>query len=120
MNIVVLRSTELEIMIAKLAELGIDTRPAVDEDGHPVQAECRVGWCVTPHFTTYLGDVVCTVALTDDQFTRLPEYLEDPIFVCDWRPDVLLEDDTPLPWPAYLIDDGEGGLMEYRAGKIAV
>jgi len=129
-----LRSTDTELLIFKLTQLGIETRPPVDEEGNPLPVEARIGRCNTPALIDDRGHVIVTALLSDAQMALLPEYLEDPVFVCDWRPDVMVEetleitdpetDETrtevvlnPLDWPEYFVPTEDGTIMQ-GAGRI--
>lgn len=138
---VVLRTTDLELMIGKLADLGFETRSALDEEGNSRKIEERIERCNTPALIDARGHVIVTVLMTEAQAELLPEYLDPPEFVCDWMTGVLIEEtedvldpetgeviDTvtvqkPLDWPQYDIEwvDAEGKTQTGRqdAGRIS-
>lgn len=119
---VVFRFSDLETFVSKLAELGVDTKPPVSEDGTTYRIEERVGTCMTPTLATALGALACCVRLTEEQAALIPD-VTAPEFLCDWRSDETEEVEIdgqiveqPLPWPEYEVNayDAEGTVTGTR------
>ena len=123
--IAVFRFLDLETFIGKLAQLGIPTRPAVDEEGNIVPLESRVGAVMNAHNPPDVrGHRTATVRLTPEQAALIPD-VTSPEFLCDWREDeaeIATVDseqvEQPLPWPEYEIP-GEDGTYWLGAGGIS-
>ncbi len=132
--IVVFRALNLETLVSKLAQLGLPTRPATDEDGNPTPVEYRIGQCTTPPLHDVRGNLVCCVLLTEEQAALIPD-VTAPDFLCDWRSDEtetvieVTEDgeqevERLLPWPEYEIavydnDGKQTGTRMQGCGRIA-
>lgn len=122
--IAVFRFLDLETFISKLAQLGIPTRPAVDEEGNPVPLESRVAACMNAHNPADIrGHRTATIRLTPEQAALIPE-VTSPDFLCDWiegEVEIATVDgeevEQPLPWPEYEIQ-GEDGTYWLGAGGI--
>lgn len=130
----VFRFLNFETFVSKLAQLGLSTRPATDEDGNPMPVEYRIGQCTTPTLTDVRGNLACCVLLTEEQAAKIPD-VTDPDFLCDWRSDEtetvieVTEDgeqevERLLPWPEYEIavygEDGkQTGTRMQGCGRIA-
>lgn len=107
----VFRFADLETFVSKMADLGVDTRPAVDEEGNTYRIEERVGTCMTPPLTAANGNLACCVRLTKEQAALIPD-VTAPDFLCDWRNDETEEVEIEgelveqlLPWPEYEVND---------------
>jgi len=120
--IAVFRFSDTETFIAKLAQLGVPTRPAISEDGIPHSIEERAGRCMTPPLVDVRGNLVSAILLIDEEAAKIPD-VTSPVFLCDWRSDEtetvieVTEDgeqevEQPLPWPAYEINTYD------EAGKV--
>jgi len=132
--IAVFRYADIETFIAKLAQLGVPTRPAISEDGIPHSIEERAGRVMTPPLVDVRGNLVSAILLTEEEAARIPD-VTSPVFLCDWRSDetetvTVDTEDGPqtvaqlLPWPAYEIntygEDGKvNGTTLQECGRIA-
>ena len=132
--IAVFRFSDTETFIAKLAQLGVSTRPAISEDGIPHSIEERAGRCMTPPLVDVRGNLVSAILLIDEEAAKIPD-VTSPVFLCDWRSDetetvTVDTEDGPqeverlLPWPEYEIavygEDGkQTGTRMQGCGRIA-
>ena len=132
--IAVFRFSDTETFIAKLAQLGVPTRPAISEDGIPHSIEERAGRCMTPPLVDVRGNLVSAILLIDEEAAKIPD-VTSPVFLCDWRSDetetvTVDTEDGPqeverlLPWPEYEIavygEDGkQTGTRMQGCGRIA-
>lgn len=112
----VFRFSDLETFVAKMAEIGVDTRPAVDENDNAVAIEQRVGktmTCLLDHLVT--GAFAASCHITAEQAALIPD-VTSPEFLCDWRSDETDEEGNLLPWPEYEINvyDDEGNITGTR------
>ena len=132
--IAVFRFSDTETFIAKLAQLGVSTRPAISEDGIPHSIEERAGRCMTPPLVDVRGNLVSAILLIDEEAAKIPD-VTSPVFLCDWRSDETetvietteegeQEVERLLPWPEYEIvvygEDGkQTGTRMQGCGRIA-
>lgn len=99
----VFRFSDLETFISKMGDLGVDTKPATDEDGNTYTIEQRAGVVMTPPLIATNGNLVSCVRLTGEQAALTPE-VTAPDFLCDWRSDEVDEEGNSLPWPEYEVN----------------
>lgn len=94
---VILRSLDFNAMGSQLEELGITIKEP--ESGGVLRVESHFGVINTPVTNTTTGKVFA-IRMHKEDAALLPDYLVDPIFVCDWRSD----DKVAVAKPTYNID----------------
>ena len=123
---IVIQTGNLTSCNARLKQLGIVVRDAVDEEGNQRKIEQRYEIVNTPMLTDTSGDTYFTIRLTEEQAELIPPADNTPNFdvVWDSRENCGTEEE-PLScdWPlvevtAYDIDGNPSGTRSQGVGRI--